>query len=389
MQAGVKVEAIEVEALGADERALWSALRNAHPHLGSPYFDLRYVEAACRVAPGGRVAVIRRDRQVIGFLPFQRRGGVLQPLAAPISDFHGLIAAPDADIDLGEVVAALGCRRLRVSGLVGTPVQPGLGVRHAMIADLSNGFGAYQAGRTSGFLKDKRRRMRMLERDHGPVCFEFDRPSSEMLDWVVAEKRAQIRRTHQHDIFDCGWTLRLLHALNAIDARDFGLRLAVLRAGKVIVAAELGLRDGGRHHLWFPVYAAAYGRYSPGALMTLETLRVASERGIARVDFGPSEERYKEDFAEPAEPALEGVIWTRAPLAPGLDSLAGGNGAGARLRRRIDRIAACEPSLPGQVKGAASLIAGLTVRHPGVGVGVGAGLGVGLSLGLGLALLAE
>lgn len=392
MDTHIEVEAVKAAELGEAERQLWRALRAAHPHLGGPYFDLRYVETAERVAPDGGVAVIRRGGRTVGFFPFQRRGGALQPLGAPMSDFHGLIADPAERLDLGQVVRALGGRRLRVSGLIGAPIQPGLHARHAMMADLSNGFEAYQAGRASAFLKDKRRRMRALERDHGAVRFDFDRPSPALLERVVLEKRAQIRRTHQHDIFACGWTARLLQDLDTVSDADFGLRLAVLRAGDVVVAAELGLTSGDRHHLWFPIYDPDYARYSPGALMTLETLRVCAERGIARVDFGPSEEAYKEDFADPAEPALEGLITPHAPWVARVADLPGGRrmaAAGTRLNRRFDRIAACEPGLAGQIKGASSLVAGLTIRHRRLTRTVGAGLGLGLSLGLGLALLAD
>lgn len=392
VNARIEIEAVKAAELGEAERELWRALRAAHPHLGSPYFDLRYVEAAERVSPEGGVGVIRRGGRTVGFFPFQRRGGALQPLGAPMSDFHGLIADPAEDLDLGRVVQGLGGRRLRVSGLIGATVQPGLSARHAMIADLSAGFETYQAARASAFLKDKRRRMRALERDHGVVRFDFDRPSPALLERVISEKRAQIRRTHQHDIFACGWTARLLHDLDAVADADFGLRLAVLRAGDVVVAAELGLTSGDRHHLWFPIYDPDYARYSPGALMTLETLRVCAERGIVRVDFGPSEEAYKEDFADPAEPALEGLITPHAPWVARVSDLPGGRriaAAGTRLSRRFDRIAACEPGLKGQIKGASSLVAGLTVRHRRLTRTVGAGLGLGLSLGLGVALLAE
>jgi CelD/BcsL family acetyltransferase involved in cellulose biosynthesis len=159
----------------------------------------------------------------------------------------------------------------------------------------------------------------------------------------------------------------------------------VLRAGGTIVAAELGLTAGDRHHLWFPIYDPAFARYSPGALMTLETLRAAAERGIARVDFGPSEEAYKEDFAVPMEPVLEGTVAMRPSLmthlrgAPGVDRI---DEVGKRLARRLDRIAACEPGLIGQVKGGASFVTGLGRRHPAVGAGIGVGISLGLSLGL-------
>ncbi|WP_164467346.1 GNAT family N-acetyltransferase [Caulobacter flavus] len=380
---GLQTRVVEAAELNAAERARWNTLRDAEPVLGGPYFDLRYVEAAAACAPGSRIAVLERDGRIVGFLPFQRRGSAIQPLGAPMSDFHGLIAEPD--VSLPAVLGLLGAERMRVSGLVSVEPLPELSVRYAMAADLSGGFDAYQATRSAAFLKDKRRRARALERDHGQMIFTFERPPPELLAWLVAQKRAQIRRTHQHDIFACGWTIELLNRLAECEADDFGLRLAVLRAGGTIVAAELGLTAGDRHHLWFPIYDPDFARYSPGALMTLETLRVAAGRGIARVDFGPSEEAYKEDFAVPMEPALEGTVAVRPSLmthlrgAPGVDRI---DEVGKRLARRLDRIAACEPGLIGQVKGGASFVTGLGRRHPAVGAGIGVGIGLGLSLGL-------
>nr|WP_232792835.1 GNAT family N-acetyltransferase [Caulobacter hibisci] len=375
--------------MGAPERALWNALRDADPLLASPYFDLRYIETAADCAPGARIAVLERGARIVGFLPFQRRGSVLQPLGAPLSDFHGLVAEPG--VELAQVLALLGAERMRFSGLVTREPAGELSVRHAMAADLSNGFEAYQAGRSAAFLKDKRRRARALERDHGQTVFTFERPTPDLLAWLVAQKRDQIRRTHQHDIFACGWTQDLLHRLAKYDDADFCLRLAVLRAGGTIVAAELGLTSGDRHHLWFPIYDQDFARYSPGALMTLETLRAAAALGVARVDFGPSEEAYKEDFAQPMEPVLEGTLAVRPSLmthlrgAPGADRI---DEVGRRLARRLDRISACEPGLIGQVRGGASFVTALGRRHPKVGAGVGAGIGV-IGLGLSIGLLAD
>ena len=367
---------MKISDLGAHERARWNALRHANPLLGSPYFDLRFMDVAGGIAPGAAVAVIRRGDEIEGFLPFQRRGALIQPLAAPMSDIHGLIAPADTTLSLATVLRKLGADRARVSGLIG-PAAGGLSVRYAMAADVSSGFTAYEAGRSTGFLKDKRRRLRALERDHGAVRFTFDRPTPDMLDRIVAGKRQQLRRTHQYDIFSCGWTGALLHRLAEANDADFGLKLAVLRAGDVIVAGELGMTSGKRHHLWFPIYDAAYARYSPGSLMTLETLRAAAEQGITRVDFGPGGEAYKRDFAEPAEPVFEGMIQARSP-AIRLTGLPGMT----KLSRRFDGITACEPSLVGRVRGASSFVTAMTRRHPRIGAGVGLGVGIGLSLSL-------
>jgi CelD/BcsL family acetyltransferase involved in cellulose biosynthesis len=380
---GVAIETIKVSELGAPERARWAQLRRANPVLGSPYFDLRYIDVAGAVTPGSRVAILRNGTGIVGFLPFQRRGGLLQPLGAPMSDFHGLIAEAGADLDLSAILRQLGFERARVRGLVGPGASEidGLTPRHAMASDLSAGFDAYEAGRNASFLKDKRRRRRALEREHGVVSFSFERPTPAMLDQIIQGKQRQLRRTHQFDIFACGWTTTLLHRLAQSDDPDFGLKLATLRAGDVTVAAELGLTSGDRHHLWFPIYDAAYARYSPGSLMTLDTLRTAAGQGITRVDFGPSEEAYKRDFADPFEPVFEGLIHANPAGAAGLSRLPGMT----RLSRRFDRITACEPGLIGQALGASSFVAAMGRRHPRLG----AGLGLGVGLGLGLSILAD
>lgn len=374
---GVDVEAVAVSELGVAERALWSRFRAEDPALASPYFDLRFVEAASQIAPGARVAVVREGGAVRGFLPFQQRGSLLQPLGAPLSDFHGLIAEPD--LSIGALLPRLdGARRARVSGLVGAREadRPGLSARRAMAADLSQGFDAYLAGRDARFLKDKRRRRRALERDHGSLSFSFERPTRAQVDHLVARKRAQLARTHQYDIFACGWTVALLHHLAEIDAPDFGLRLAVLKVGGVLVAAELGLTSGARHHLWFPIYDPAFAKYSPGSLMTLDTLETAAARGVTRVDFGVDADPYKRDFADPAEAVYEGLI-DRRVSSRGRSM----RGFGAsRLARRFDRIVACEPGLVGQIRGGAGFMAAMARRHPRLGAGVGLGLGLGLGL---------
>ena len=371
------VEAVEASQLGAAELELWRGLRAADPILASPYFDPRFVQVAAQIAPGARVAVIREGGTVRGFLPFQQRGGLIQPLAAPLSDFHGLVAQPGFDI--AHLLPQLeGVHRARVSGLVsaGEADIQGLTPRRAMAADLSQGFDAYLAGRDARFLKDKRRRRRALERDHGALTFSFERPTLAQVDYVIDHKRAQITRTHQYDVFACGWTAELLRRLAKIDASDFGLRLAALKAGDKLVAAELGLTSGARHHLWFPIYDPAYAKYSPGGLMTLDTLETAAARGITRVDFGVDADAYKHDFADPAEVVFEGVIERRVGSRGQPMRILGAS----RLARRFDRIVACEPSLVGQLRGGASFMAALNRRHPRVGAGIGLGLGLGLGL---------
>jgi CelD/BcsL family acetyltransferase involved in cellulose biosynthesis len=384
----LRVETIRPEELGGAERAQWAAFRAADPALASPYFDLRYTMAAAEVCPNAHVAIIHRSGEVVGFLPFQRRGGLVQPLGAPLTDYHGLITRAGVSIDLGDVIRGIGAARFQFSGLALGEGCTAIGlVRRAMVADVSNGFDAYLAGRRvaghGGFLKDKRRRRAALERDHAPIDFSFGRDDPGALGVTLRLKREQMLRAGQHDIFACGWTERLLRRLLEETDADFGARIAVLRTGSDIAAAEIGLRSGGAYHLWFPVYDHAYARYSPGSLMTLDTIEAAARFGIRTVDFGAGGEDYKTAFADPGAVVLEGAVLT-SPWRAAMYAMPALRESRAKLERRLDRIAACEPSLPGQIVAASKYVGVAARRHP-------AATAVTLSLGavVGLSLLAD
>jgi CelD/BcsL family acetyltransferase involved in cellulose biosynthesis len=375
MDSSLRIDAVRPGELGSEVRAAWRAFRAARPELASPYFDLRYILAAAEVAPHASIAVVRRAGRIEAFLPFQRRAGLIQPLGAPLSDYHGLVSAPDSRVSLVEVMRGIGGRRLRFGGLIGAPPDgPGLHQRAAMISDLSGGFDAYlESRRKAGYggeFKDKRRRARALERDHGEVSFAFGSDPGEVLDLVIRLKRDQWRRTGQHDVLASPWTGRLLERLASGQEEDFGLRFATLRVGGKLIAAEVGLLSGDAYHLWFPVYDPDFSKYSPGALMTLETLRAASEQGVRKVDFGPMGEAYKRAFADPATPVWEGQVHTRGVTAAfwGLvDHMPVAvpfikDGWRAAVRR-IDRIAACEPTFNGQMGATALTVAHLGRRH--------------------------
>lgn len=401
MGPGLKVETRAVAELSEADRVLWAQFRDANPALYSPYFDLRYIEAAALWAPGAAVAVVRRNGRIEAFFPFQRRGGLLQPLGAPLTDYHGLIARPDAGIDLREVVGALGARRYRFSGLMGLPrqrVSQGE-ARPAMLADLRQGYEAYLASRKAGghwnYVKDKQRCMRQLTKAHGPVQFRWSKDPDDLAR-LIDGKRDQMRRTGQHDVFATPWTRALLASLAEIDSDRFGLRVAVLEVEGRQIAAEVGLLSGDTYHFWFPIYDRDFSRFSPGALLSYETLSVLADEGVSFADFGPGAESYKRVFADPGPEVLEGDIHVD-PFITGLRDLVSRTrevhpafherltSAYLRLDRRLDRITACEPALEGRLTAVGRTIGALGWRHRRLSVG----LGVGLSLASASLLLSE
>lgn len=366
--ARLEVETIGGEGLGAAELDAWRAFRAANPALAHPYFHPRYAEVAADTAPGGRIAVLRRSGRIVGFLPFQRRGGLIQPLAAPMSDYHGPIAPADAPVDLAEAVRALGGGRFRFNGLKGTPAPPGGGIaRQRMALDLSAGPEAALAAceaRDPRFFKNLRRMERGLAREHGEVRFVWGARDERVLDWIVARKREQYRQSRLHDVFACGWTLRLLRRLLRLDESDLGLRLSWLEAGGRLVSAEAALVGDGVCHLWFPAYDPAVRRYGPGVQLTWRELAAASAAGLAWSDFGCGDESYKSTFAEPVETVHEGVVTAgalgaasrraaRALLARAPRPV---RNLSLSLGRRVDVINACETEPAGWLGGAAHAV---------------------------------
>ncbi len=355
----LQVEQIAIDALGAPERDAWAALRAANPALAHPYFDPRYAEAAAE-APHARLAVLHRGGEIFGLFPFQKRGGLIQPLGAPLSDYHGVIAAPDAAIDLPALTRALGGRALRAGGWMGPATGAARSPRVRMVCDLSGGPEALAAAfeaRDHKFCKNMRRNQRGIERDHGPVTFHWEERDPAVLDWIIARKRAQYARTRRHDVFRCGWTARLLHRLLETATPEFGLRVTALRAGDGdIVAAEASLQGDGVLHLWFPAYAEAYRRYGPGTLHVRQQLEAAARAGLKLADFGCGEESYKSTFAEPAGEVLE-ISCTRPLAAAAARALDHHAPAPVRrfagsVGRRLDIINACETRPAGWISGA-------------------------------------
>ncbi|MDQ7814023.1 MAG: hypothetical protein RDU12_15065, partial [Brevundimonas sp.] len=103
----MEIEIIRPDALRPEDRAAWDRLRATEPGLDHPYLDPRYALAAA-AAPGAALAVFRRAGTAIGFFPFQRRGRLIQPLGAPLTDYHGVIAAPGEGFDPATVARRLG-----------------------------------------------------------------------------------------------------------------------------------------------------------------------------------------------------------------------------------------------------------------------------------------
>ncbi|MFN3229035.1 MAG: GNAT family N-acetyltransferase [Asticcacaulis sp.] len=372
------------DALTDEHKQCWASWQRSNPELTSPFFDFRFFQAAARTVPGARVAMFHDRGRPVAFLPFQRRGQLIQPLGAPLCDYHGLIAAPETSVDLKQMLRRAHAGVMRFGSWVG-PVQNAVPVAmHERLAILMpDGFAPWLAGqhkRHHKFYKNLGRCERGAERDLGPLRLVMDANCSSDRNWIIAQKQAQYRRTRRHDVFQCGWTGALLDQLSLGASPEFGLRTFVLYAGETRLAAEMVLQNGREVHRWFPAYDPQYHRYSPGVLLLSAMLKHLETEGVTHVDFGSGDEPYKRYMADPVGVVHEGRAETcllHLAVSHGLDWLetrvpqqqARVLAFRNSLRRRVDVISGCETRLDGWVRASAVAALGLagkfsTLSHP-------------------------
>ena len=358
----LQIEVVEAGQLTVADRVLWRAMVEANPDLASPYFRWEFTEIAARISPNAAVAIFSRGGRTIGYVPHQRRGSAIQPLGAPMNDYHGVIAMPGEAPSLAAVASLLNAPRLNVSAWVG-PSGAGELRETLMTVTPAEGFDPWYAERrkTWGkYFKDKERARRSLEAELGPIRVERGLKDPALLDHLIGLKRDQYARTGRHDIFACGWTRDLLHALMASEHDDFGASMAALWAGDRLTAIEYSLHAGDRYHFWFPAYQPELARCSPGILLTMDTMRLGCEAGFRVFDFGFGGEGYKKYFCNATQTVREAVILRPgvgsmlSDAAVGLLNTAGGKGERLRtsVRRRWAAIEACETTPANRLRGA-------------------------------------
>lgn len=344
------IDTLKPQALTAEDEALWTRLLAARPELSGPYFDVRYVKAVGTRVPRAGIARFWRGGRLAGFFPYQLRGDTLQPLGAPLTDYHGIICEPGMPVAFDALMAATGARRLSFQGWTGDLPQTARAVSlNRRVADTSDGFEAWYARQEAEhhkFFKNIRRCERNVEKDFGGFAFTWERVTPDLLDWVLGIKRAQYKHCGLHDIFDCGWTQDLLRALASFDDPAYGLRAGVFRHDGKVVAAEIGLLGDGQVHLWFPAYDPAYYRYSIGILLVVQMIRELAPQGIKRFDFGTGGEEYKDPLTVHAEAVCEGTLsYGLQPVSRMLDLMP--SKARLSLSRRLGVMKATEVNLAG------------------------------------------
>jgi CelD/BcsL family acetyltransferase involved in cellulose biosynthesis len=289
----------------------WSDLQLAEPTLASPFFRPEFTTIVAAAREDVYVAVLEGG----GFFPFQRsRLGVGLPVGSRLSDYHGLVAPPDANVDAVNLLEECSLSTWEFDGVVAKQraFRPFHSVtRDSPIIDLGAGYEAYAASRAqagSAVLEDAAKALKRLARDVGPLRFEPHVTDAKTLQLVLDWKAAQYARTGAFDIFEREWVRDVVRRVHGAATPNFGGMLSVLSAGGEPVAVHLGLRSATIWHSWLPAYDPARARYSPGTILLTEMAKAAPELGLTAIDLGKGDALYKSRFANGAVTVASGVV---------------------------------------------------------------------------------
>ena len=313
----------------------WAQIQQAVPELDSPFFHPALVRHTAEVRDDVEVAIIRQAGQPAGFFPFQRGAdNSAQAVTGRLSEFHGVVARPEARWSPEELLRATGLKSWHFDHL---PVSQAAFASHVWgttaspCMNLADGYAAWrQEVRKSGStLSQVERKGRKLERELGPLRFEFHTDSARAFSSLIDWKTAQHERTGVLPIFrTTTWVADLLQLLRDSSDPDFAAPFSALYAGETLLAVHLGLLGRNALHIWFPAYDPTFEKYSPGLVLLLRLAEEAAERGVTRIDFGRGEERYKASLSNDEVLIAEGKV-SRSSLSTAVHA------AWYRTKRRI------------------------------------------------------
>ncbi len=299
----------------------WGEAIDASHGLDTPFLRPEFVLAVAKARDDVEVGLIEREGRGVGFFPFQRFGARAQSVSGRLAESNGIAVHPSAEWRAEDLFQACGLRLWHFDHLY--PFQTGLqrfawGHRESAFLDLGEGFEAYRTHkRAQGeTIKDLERRARKLEREVGPLRFEWDSPDPRPFPALIEWKSAQHRRTGVLEIFTKPWAVRMLENLRAARSDNFEAPLSALWAGDRLIAVHFGMATRTNYHMWFPTFDPEFYRYSPGLILVLKLAEQAAARGALRLELGPGEESYKTQMRSGTDLVGEGMVCAnRAYLA--------------------------------------------------------------------------
>ena len=335
----------------------WRSIQSRSAEFASPFFCPEFTRLVAEVRDDVYVVVIENGGRPAGFFPHQRtRWGEGKPVGGPLSDYHGVIAPPQAEWELAPLLRAARLSLWSFDHLAGhahkfAPYATGRASSPRI--DLGAGYEAYVRGRReagSEQIAQAARKERKLAREVGEMSFALHEADGAALETLIAWKRDQYARTQVLDALSAQWSAGLLRRISTAQAADFAGVCSVLRAGERIVAIHMGMRSRSVLHYWFPAYDPQLGRFSAGIILLLRMAQALAGTPVGVIDLGKGDMRYKSSLMTDAVDLLEGCVETPSLLASArrlqraAETRAARGGIAAALRlplrvmRRLERM---------------------------------------------------
>ncbi len=359
----LRVEILDMSALSGADIDQWQMILESNPEFQSPLLSVEFARAVASARDDVRVAVYRRGGLAVGFLAHHRRpGGFGRPIGSPFSDYHALLSVADFGVSGPVAIRMAGLKAFRHNGLI----DP-----YGLFAGTAKGQQTYsielphtpevfletvRASSPKKFKNYRRLQNRMAET--GALRMGPD-PSQAAYDQVMGWKSEQFTRTGVQDVLKPDWARRLMQSLfETTEGRMRGL-LLTLYAGDVLVGGHFGVMAAGVFHPWIAATNPELAALSPGQAFLDQAIRAMPVLGIRVYDLGPGHDHYKKPFASTEREVgvgltvVTGAVGTLPRVREGVWSLGGLDRVGAvsRIRRRLDHIAAVDPSPAGRARG--------------------------------------
>ncbi len=311
----MKASLVTPQELDADCIRRWEQLRASNSVYSSPFYSPHFTLAVGAVRRDTQVAIFEHHERIVGFLPFHRvRAGIAKPIGGHLNDYHGAILEPGLLLAEPGLLSSAGIDAYDFDHLpanLGTGSHVTDNAQASPQMDLGHGYDRCIGAKGESWKRGQRdmaRKLRKMERELGPLHFEFASDSDDMFNLHAAMRNALYVRMGLRPDYCTGWQGEVLRGLRTADSPDFRSVLSLLYAGSKPVAAHFGLFSGGVLHWWFPAYDLAAQQYSPGLQLIDHCARQATSESISVIDFGKGDDRYKTLFADRSVPMVKGSI---------------------------------------------------------------------------------
>lgn len=295
-----RIDVVHPNEIGPSEVARWRSLAAAERALWGPYFTPEFAKAVGQVRSDARVAILHANGAIGGFFTAQRMSRfTAMPLGAPISDYQGIIGAPELLACPKSICQALNVGRVDFTHMLAAQSVFSPRIRElnpSWVAPLDGGAGGYLAAlrtKRAEQVRQQDKKRRKFAREVGEPVFTPCSANRAHFETLMAWKTEQCVRTGQPKVWATAWVRQLVEAAWASSDPEFGAHLFTWEVDGRLIAANFLLRSKRVLHDWIIAHDHEFDRYSPGLLLGRQMVEWAADNGFAEVDFGPGESQYK------------------------------------------------------------------------------------------------